>query len=194
VRASRVSQANPEPLHYVQRSTLCLVAQGAKIVMIGGDTYGYEAGQMAVYSIDVPMAGRVTRASHAEPYLLLMLDLDAEKIAELAPKVFPHGVPQPRDTQALYVGDADAYINRRGHPPPRADRPAHRCVEHPREHQPSRFLQAGRQRGPPRRLRKRLAVQPRIQPILRERASERRHALTRRGAQSDGHGGMKLRV
>jgi AraC-like DNA-binding protein len=110
LRAARVSQPNLEPIHYVQRATLCIVAQGAKIVMIGGDTYGYEAGQMAVYSIDVPMAGRVTRASHAEPYLLLMLDLDAEKIAELAPKVFPHGVPQPRDTRSLYVGDADAHI------------------------------------------------------------------------------------
>jgi len=110
VRAARVSQTNQEPIHYVQRATLCIVAQGAKIVMIGGDTYGYEAGQMAVYSMDVPMAGRVTRASHAEPYLLLMLDLDAEKIAELAPKVFPHGVPQPRDTRSLYVGDADAHI------------------------------------------------------------------------------------
>jgi transcriptional regulator GlxA family with amidase domain len=65
---------------------------------------------MAVYSIDVPMAGRVTRASPSEPYLLLMLDLDAEKIAELAPKVFPHGVPQPRDSRSLYVGDADAHI------------------------------------------------------------------------------------
>jgi len=110
VRAARVSHTNQEPMHYVQRSTLCIVAQGAKIVMIGDDTYGYEAGQMAVYSIDVPMAGRVTRASYSEPYLLLMLDLDAEKLAELALRVFPHGLPQPRDARALYVGDADAHI------------------------------------------------------------------------------------
>jgi AraC-like DNA-binding protein len=88
-------------MHYVQRSSLCIVAQGAKIAMIGGDTYDYEAGQMAVYSIDVPMAGRVTRASYSEPYLLLMIDLDAEKIAELALKVFPHGLPRPRDTLRL---------------------------------------------------------------------------------------------
>jgi len=110
VRVARVTQTNQEPIHYVQRSTLCIIAQGAKIVMIGGDTYAYEAGQMAVYSMDVPTAGRVTRGSYAEPYLLLMLDLDTEKIAELAPKVFPHGVPQPRDTRSLYVGDADAHI------------------------------------------------------------------------------------
>jgi AraC-like DNA-binding protein len=110
VHAARVSHTNQEPMHYMQRSTLCIVAQGAKIVMIGGDTYGYEAGQMAVYSIDVPMAGRVTRASYSEPYLLLMIDLDAEKIAELAPKVFPHGLPQPRDPRSLYVGDVGAHI------------------------------------------------------------------------------------
>jgi len=110
VRVARVSQTNREPMHYLQRSSLCLVAQGAKIVMIGGDTYAYEAAQMAVYSIDVPMAGQVTRASLSEPYLLLMIDLDAEKIAELSLKVFPHGLPQPRDTRALCVGNADAHI------------------------------------------------------------------------------------
>lgn len=53
VRVARVSHTNQEPMHYVQRSSLCLVGQGAKIVTIGGETYGYEAGQMAVYSIDV---------------------------------------------------------------------------------------------------------------------------------------------
>jgi len=110
VHVARRSQTNQEPMHYVQRSTLCIVAQGAKIVMIGDDTYAYEAGQMGVYSIDLPMAGRVTRASYSEPYLLLMIDLDAEKIAELSLKVFPHGLPQPRDTRSLYVGDAGAPI------------------------------------------------------------------------------------
>jgi hypothetical protein len=88
VRAARVSRTSREHVHYVQRSSVCIVAQGAKIVMIGADTYSYEAGQMALYSIDVAMAGRVTRASPSEPYLLLMNDLDAEKVAELAMRVF----------------------------------------------------------------------------------------------------------
>lgn len=54
VHAIRLSQSNDEPIHCVQPSSLCIVAQGAKIVMIGEDTYAYEAGQMALYSIDVP--------------------------------------------------------------------------------------------------------------------------------------------
>jgi len=110
VRVARVSQTNQEPRYYVQRPSLCIIAQGVKTVMIGGETYGYEAGQMAVYSIDVPMAGRVTRASYSEPYLMLQIDLDAQKLAELALKVFPHGLPQPRDARALHVGDADANV------------------------------------------------------------------------------------
>jgi AraC-like DNA-binding protein len=110
VHAIRLSHPNDEPVHYVQPSSLCIVAQGAKVVMIGEDTYGYEAGQMALYSIDVPMAGRVTRASVSEPYLLLMIDLDAEKISELALKVYPNGLPQRRDLRSLYVGDSDPYL------------------------------------------------------------------------------------
>ena len=110
VHAIRLSHANDEPVHYVQPASLCVVAQGAKVVMIGEDTYGYEAGQMALYSIDVPMAGRVTRASHSEPYLLLMIDLDAAKIAELALKVYPNGLPQPRDPRSLYVGEPDPHL------------------------------------------------------------------------------------
>jgi AraC-like DNA-binding protein len=110
VHVVRLSQANDEPVHYVQRPSLCIVAQGAKIVTIGADTYSYAAGQMVLYSIDVPMAGRVTTATVSQPYLLLMIDLDAEKIAELAPKIFPHGVPQPREPRSLYVGDADPQL------------------------------------------------------------------------------------
>lgn len=107
---ARVSHPNDDPVHYVQRSSLCIVAQGAKIVMIGGDTYAYQAGQIALYSIDVPMAGRVTQASISEPYLLLLIDLDSEKVAELAIRVFPHGLPQARDSRSLHVGDANANI------------------------------------------------------------------------------------
>lgn len=110
IHAARASQPNHEAVHLVQQSSWCIVAQGAKSVVIGDDTYHYEAGQMALYSVDVPIAGRVTRASYAEPYLVLMIDLDAERIAELIPKVFPDGVTRPRDTRALYTGDADPHL------------------------------------------------------------------------------------
>jgi AraC-like DNA-binding protein len=110
VHAIRVSRSATEVTHALQRSSVCIVAQGEKSVMLGENVYRYEAGRIAVYSVDVPVAAQVTRASHAEPYLNLKIDLDAQKVAELALKVYPHGLPHSRENRAVYVGQADAYI------------------------------------------------------------------------------------
>ncbi|HYK05319.1 MAG TPA: AraC family transcriptional regulator [Thermoanaerobaculia bacterium] len=110
VYAIRLSRINTELTHGVVRPAMCIVAQGAKSVMIGEDVFEYEASQIAVYSVDVPVAAQVTRASHTEPYLTLKIDLDPQKVAELAAKVYPHGLPQPREGRAVWVGDANANI------------------------------------------------------------------------------------
>lgn len=67
----------------------------------------------------------VTRASISEPYLLLMIDLDTEKVAELAARVFSHGLPQARNSRSLHVGNANAH-HRCGDETARADDPADR--------------------------------------------------------------------
>jgi AraC-like DNA-binding protein len=94
----------------VQRPALCIVAQGAKTVRLGQEAYEYDAARMLVYSVDVPVTGQVTRASRAEPYLCFRLDLDPHKIAELAMKVYPHGIPQVLEQRAVYIGRASAGI------------------------------------------------------------------------------------
>jgi AraC-like DNA-binding protein len=57
--------------------------------------------------VDVPVASRVVRASPEEPYLSLRLDLDPQRIAELLPKVQPHGLPRPLEDRAICVCHAD---------------------------------------------------------------------------------------
>jgi AraC-like DNA-binding protein len=86
------------------------VAQGAKSVGIGDTVYRYGAGQIAVFSIDVPVTAQLTRASHAEPYLTLRIGLDPEKVATLAAKVYPHGLPPGSETRAVYIGEASEPI------------------------------------------------------------------------------------
>lgn len=110
VHVIKVSRPSTQPTHAILHPSVCIVAQGAKSVMVGDDVYGYEASQVAVYSVDIPVAAQITRASHAEPYLTLKIDIDAEKIAALATKVFPHGLPQQRESRPLYVGEADPHI------------------------------------------------------------------------------------
>ncbi len=72
VHAIRRSRTNTELIHGVQQSAFCIVAQGAKSVMVGREVYEYDASRMIVFSVDVPVASQVTRASRAEPFLCLM--------------------------------------------------------------------------------------------------------------------------
>lgn len=89
---------------------LCIVAQGAKMVMLGREVFEYDTSRMLVFSIDLPVAGQVLRASQAEPYLCFRLDLDPYRIAELALRVFPNGVPRPENMRGLYVANASDEI------------------------------------------------------------------------------------
>jgi AraC-like DNA-binding protein len=110
-------------LHVVRRSrptraleratvppTLCIVAQGAKTVMLGREVYPYDASCLVAYSVDLPIAGQVIRASHREPFLVLVLELDPYKIAELTLKAYPHGVPSPQNSRGVIVGQTTVAI------------------------------------------------------------------------------------
>lgn len=108
--AVRFSRTDMELVHAVARPVLCIVAQGAKSVMLGQEVYEYDASRMLIFSVDLPVAGQVTRASHSEPYLCLRLDLDPHRVAELALKVYPHGLPPVQEGRGVYVCHTDASI------------------------------------------------------------------------------------
>ena len=110
LHASRFSRINKECVHALRVSSLCIVAEGAKTVIVGDEVYEYDASRMIVFSVALPVAAQVTRATHSEPYLSLRLDLDPPKIAELVLKVFPHGLPPAQERSAVYITPADASI------------------------------------------------------------------------------------
>jgi AraC-like DNA-binding protein len=67
---------------------------------------------MIVFSVALPVAAQVTRASQSEPYLSMRLDLDPHKIAELVLKVFPHGLPAAQERIGVYVTPVeDSVVN-----------------------------------------------------------------------------------
>ena len=110
VHASRASRTNTELVHAMARPALCIVAQGTKTVLLRQEVYEYDASRMLVFSVDLPVAGQVTRASHSEPYLGFRLDLDPHKIAELVSKVYPHGLPRVPENRGIFVSQADMGI------------------------------------------------------------------------------------
>ena len=108
--ASRASRTNTECAHALRLPSLCMIAQGAKTVIVGEEVYEYDASRMLVFSVALPVAARVTQASYSEPYLALRLDLDPHKIAELVLKVYPRGAPTVQERSAVYVASADVSI------------------------------------------------------------------------------------
>jgi AraC-like DNA-binding protein len=112
VYALRRARMTSQPVHATLGPSLCIVAQGAKVVMLGSEVLEYDPARMLVFAVDLPVSGQVTRASQRDPFLGFKLDLDPRRVAELAARVYPNGVPRPPDDRGLYVGEAtDAIID-----------------------------------------------------------------------------------
>ena len=110
LHVSRYSRVNRECVHALSVPSLCIAAQGVKTVIVGDEVFEYDASRMIVFSVALPVAAQVTRASPSEPYLALRLDLDPHKIAELVLKVYPHGLPPVQERSAVYIAPMDVSI------------------------------------------------------------------------------------
>ena len=110
LHVSSTSRTNTECAHALRLPALCLIARGAKTVIVGEEVFEYDPSRMLVFSVALPVAAQVTQASQAQPYLALRLDLEPLKISELVLKVFPNGLPPVQERSAVYVAPAEANI------------------------------------------------------------------------------------
>ncbi len=110
LHASRYSKVNMECAHVLRLPCLCIVARGAKTIIVGQEVFEYDASRMIAFSVALPVAAQITKASFADPYLALRLDIDPHKVAELVLKVFPHGLPPAQERKAVYIAPADVNI------------------------------------------------------------------------------------
>jgi AraC-like DNA-binding protein len=68
---------------FVYEPCLCLVVQGAKELILGSEKYRYEPGESLLVSVDLPVAGRVVKASKTRPCLAIRIDLNMAVVGEL---------------------------------------------------------------------------------------------------------------
>ena len=104
--ALRRGRITSEPVHATLGPSLCIVAQGAKVLMLGREVLEYDPARMLVFAVDLPVSGQVIRASQSDPFLGFRLDLVPARVAEFAARVYPRGIPKPADNRGLYVGQA----------------------------------------------------------------------------------------
>jgi AraC-like DNA-binding protein len=67
----------------VYETSLCLVAQGSKEVLCGGESLRYDATHSLLVSVDLPASTRVVEASAARPCLAVRVGLDPAVVGEL---------------------------------------------------------------------------------------------------------------
>lgn len=67
----------------VYEPCLCIVAQGAKEVVLAGDSYRMDPGQFLLVSVDLPVDARVLEATANNPYVGWQISFDPKVVGEL---------------------------------------------------------------------------------------------------------------
>ena len=103
-------QMPTEPMHCIYGLGLGIVAQGGKQVMLGGEVMDYAPGQSMLTTIDLPVVAHVTRASAREPFLGMMLTLEAHTIVQLAADIELTPTRKGRGYRSLSIETLDVAL------------------------------------------------------------------------------------
>ncbi|MGG5575302.1 AraC family transcriptional regulator N-terminal domain-containing protein [Vibrio diazotrophicus] len=76
-------EAPTPPTSYTHNASICLIAQGKKQVLLGGDSFIYDANHFLISSVNLPITANIMEASKEKPYLGLILELDLQEISQL---------------------------------------------------------------------------------------------------------------
>ena len=98
-------EAPTDPMSHMYEPSICLIAQGAKRVLLGDETFVYDAHHFLVTSVDLPTVVQVIKASREKPCLSLMLKLDQREISQL---MVDSNLPPPRaqeSSRGMAIGE-----------------------------------------------------------------------------------------
>ncbi|HCG8479830.1 TPA: AraC family transcriptional regulator [Vibrio parahaemolyticus] len=82
LRFSRWTAPTP-PTSYTHNPSICLIAQGRKRVLLGEESFIYDANHFLISSVDLPIIANIIEASEEQPYLGLIMELDLTEISQL---------------------------------------------------------------------------------------------------------------
>ncbi|GFP75222.1 AraC family transcriptional regulator [Clostridium fungisolvens] len=77
------STEKSELLHSIYTPSLCVIVQGAKMVILGSEGYRYDKNSYLVASVHLPITGQIIEASSDAPYLSLRLGFSSDQILDI---------------------------------------------------------------------------------------------------------------
>lgn len=85
------------------RPSFALIAQGAKRVLLGQETYLYGGQDYLLTSFDLPVSSQIIAASPDRPYLALVFELDPVKIPTVLQRLDPDAAPPAASARGMSV-------------------------------------------------------------------------------------------
>jgi AraC-like DNA-binding protein len=86
-----------QPASAMYEPSVCVVAQGAKRVMLGDDVFVYDQKHFLITSVDLPTVVQIIKASREKPCTGIVLKLDQRVISQL---MVDSNLPPPRPQQS----------------------------------------------------------------------------------------------
>jgi len=96
-------------INAVHRPSLCFIAQGAKLVTLGGKVYRYAQHEFLFTSVALPVTGEIVEASARAPYLCLVLEIDPSTVFDLVTE--SRASPSRTSEPAIFVGVREAQMS-----------------------------------------------------------------------------------
>ncbi|AKJ29069.1 AraC family transcriptional regulator [Caldimonas brevitalea] len=108
----KLSTPSDELVHALHEPAVCIIAQGAKRVMLRDEVYCYDTSRFLVFSTDLPISAQVTDATFERPYLCFRLDLDPKEVSELVLQLGAPPATRNATSRGLFLSAAtDAMLD-----------------------------------------------------------------------------------
>lgn len=98
------------PIHGVTEPSFCVIAQGGKEILQGGQRYRYDPYHYLLTTVDLPRVSHVLEATPDQPYLSLRLDLSPALVSSVMMESTGMLTPRPADARAINVSTLDVEL------------------------------------------------------------------------------------
>ncbi|HHY0573870.1 TPA: AraC family transcriptional regulator N-terminal domain-containing protein [Vibrio parahaemolyticus] len=99
-----------QPTSYSHNPSICLIAQGKKRVLLGGDSFTYDTNHFLISSVNLPITANIVEATEEAPYLGLIMELDLQEISQLIVDSELSFNSSKEAQKGIAVGELSAYL------------------------------------------------------------------------------------
>ncbi len=97
-----------ERFYDVTRPACCMIAQGAKDIFFGGNSYRYDPDHYFLATMEMPVLGRIVEASQDNPFLALRVELDPGLVSSVMIESGLPPVHKAKDDKVMGVSPTES--------------------------------------------------------------------------------------